>query len=305
MASKLSPLRLRPALRSFQCSYRPPIRTFTAAPRLHSESLFVHRDSPENNPSIPFKFTAQNERLIKEILARYPSQYKKAAVMPLLDLGQRQHGFTSISVMNEVGRILEMPPMRVYEVATFYTMYNRTPVGRFHVQCCTTTPCMLRDSDSIMKAIQDHLGIHHGETTMDGLFTFTEVECLGACANAPMVQINDDYYEDLTYETTVSLLKALQNAAEKTGASGGAAGLPGEAGKGSVTGDDRNVKSGNEINKQGREYVAEGVKLPTPGPLSGRASCEPAAGLTTLTTLDGYDFKSLLRKDDAIPAMKE
>jgi NADH dehydrogenase (ubiquinone) flavoprotein 2 len=97
-----------------------------------------HRNTPDNNPSIPFKFTAQNEKIIEEILARYPVQYKKAAVMPLLDLGQRQHGFTSISVMNEVARLLEMPPMRVYEVATFYTMYNRTPVGRFHVQCCTT-----------------------------------------------------------------------------------------------------------------------------------------------------------------------
>lgn len=100
--------------------------------------LAQHRDSPENNPSIPFKFTAQNEELIKEIVSRYPSNYKKAAVMPLLDLGQRQHGFCSISVMNEVARLLEMPPMRVYEVATFYTMYNRTPVGKYHVQVCTT-----------------------------------------------------------------------------------------------------------------------------------------------------------------------
>jgi NADH dehydrogenase (ubiquinone) flavoprotein 2 len=111
-------------------------------PQLHLASLLTapsqHRDSPENNPSIPFKFNAQNEKLIQEVLARYPSQYKKAAVMPLLDLGQRQHGFTSISVMNEVARLLEMPPMRVYEVATFYTMYNRNPVGKFHIQCCTT-----------------------------------------------------------------------------------------------------------------------------------------------------------------------
>lgn len=97
-----------------------------------------HRNTPENNPSIPFSFSATNEKLIEEILSRYPPQYKKAAVMPLLDLGQRQHGFTSISVMNEVARLLEMPPMRVYEVATFYTMYNRSPVGRWHVQCCTT-----------------------------------------------------------------------------------------------------------------------------------------------------------------------
>lgn len=97
-----------------------------------------HRDTEYNNLSIPFEFNATNKELIKEVISRYPSQYKKAAVMPLLDLGQRQHGFTSISVMNEVARILEMPPMRVYEVATFYTMYNRDPVGRFHVQCCGT-----------------------------------------------------------------------------------------------------------------------------------------------------------------------
>lgn len=97
-----------------------------------------HRDTPGNNPSIPFKFNAINEKLIAEILKRYPSQYKKAAVMPLLDLGQRQHGFTSISVMNEVARRLEMPPMRVYEVATFYTMYNREPIGKYHLQVCTT-----------------------------------------------------------------------------------------------------------------------------------------------------------------------
>lgn len=97
-----------------------------------------HRNTPDNNPDIPFKFNAQNEKLIAEILKRYPAQYKKAAVMPLLDLGQRQHGFTSISVMNEVARLLEMPPMRVYEVASFYTMYNRTPVGKFFVQACTT-----------------------------------------------------------------------------------------------------------------------------------------------------------------------
>jgi NADH dehydrogenase (ubiquinone) flavoprotein 2 len=176
-----------------------------------SDALQVHRDSPENNARIPFKFTEQNNKLIEEILERYPPQYKKAAVMPLLDLGQRQHGFTSLSVMNEVARLLEMPPMRVYEVATFYTMYNRTPVGKWHLQACTTTPCQLGGcgSDAIIKAIEGHLGIKPGQTTKDGLFTFVEVECLGACVNAPMVQINDDYYEDLTPESTVTLLKAL------------------------------------------------------------------------------------------------
>lgn len=109
-----------------------------------------HRDSPENNLKIPFKFNEANEKLMQEVLSRYPSQYKKAAVMPLLDLGQRQHGFTSISVMNEVARILEMPPMRVYEVATFYTMYNRDPVGKYHVQCCTTVS---RETREVVKVL--------------------------------------------------------------------------------------------------------------------------------------------------------
>ncbi|KAI5926985.1 thioredoxin-like [2Fe-2S] ferredoxin-domain-containing protein [Camillea tinctor] len=170
--------------------------------------------------------------------------------MPILDLGQRQHGFTSISVMNEVARLLEMPPMRVYEVASFYTMYNRTPVGKFFVQACTTTPCQLGGcgSDVIVKAIKEHLGIKQGETTADGLFTFIEVECLGACVNAPMVQINDDYYEDLTPETTKQLLTALKESAIATGAG------------------------------------ASKIQVPRPGPLSGRQTCENSNGPTSLTS---------------------
>ncbi|KAK3061445.1 NADH:ubiquinone oxidoreductase 24, partial [Coniosporium uncinatum] len=164
MASTFRCLRWQTASRALRAAQAPRLlqrRTIASTARLQTDAIFVHRDSPENNLNIPFKFSPQNEKLIEEILSRYPSQYKKAAVMPLLDLGQRQHGFTAISVMNEVARLLEMPPMRVYEVATFYTMYNRDPVGRYHVQCCTTTPCMLRDSDSIMKAIEEQLGIHH------------------------------------------------------------------------------------------------------------------------------------------------
>ena len=206
--------------------------------------------------------------------------------MPLLDLAQRQLGWTSISVMNEVARLLEMPPMRVYEVATFYTMYNRSPVGRFHVQACTTTPCQLGGcgSDVIMKAIEEHLGIHPGQTTEDRLFTFSEVECLGACVNAPMIQINDDYYEDLTPESTVTLLKALQASAEATGAAGGTAGIAGESdrGMGSRDGTARGQKSGQVEQAASRGYAAKGVKIPSPGPFSGRKTCEPAQGLTSL-----------------------
>ncbi|XP_063088037.1 NADH dehydrogenase [ubiquinone] flavoprotein 2, mitochondrial isoform X3 [Cavia porcellus] len=161
-------------------------------------ALFVHRDTPENNPDTPFDFTPEN--------------YK-------------------------VAEVLQVPPMRVYEVATFYTMYNRKPVGKYHIQVCTTTPCMLRDSDSILEAIQKKLGIKVGETTPDKLFTLIEVECLGACVNAPMVQINDNYYEDLTPKDIEEIIDEL--------------------------------KAG---------------KIPKPGPRSGRFCCEPAGGLTSLTT---------------------
>ena len=141
------------------------------------------------------------------------------------------------------------------------------------------TPCMLCNSDSVMQACEDTLGIHHGQTTKDGLFTMTEVECLGACANAPMVQINDDFYEDLTYETTTSLLKALKQAAEATGAQPGAPGLAGGAANA-----DMGAAGEKAIKEQGRSYQAGGVKVPSPGPLSGRQSCEPAGGLTCLTS---------------------
>lgn len=145
-----------------------------------------------------------------------PPQYKKAAVMPLLDLGQRQNGFCSISVMNYIGKFLEMPPMRVYEVATFYTMYNRNPIGKYHLQVCGTTPCQLCGSDSIMETIESKLDIKPGQTSKDGLFTLSEVECLGACINGPMMAINDDYYEDLTTSGMNDILTKLQNGEKVT-----------------------------------------------------------------------------------------
>lgn len=147
-----------------------------------------HRDSAHNNASIPFSWSAENQKEIEKIVAKYPPQYKKAAVMPVLDLAQRQNGgWVSLSAMNEVARTLEMPPMRVYEVASFYTMYNREPVGTYFVQLCTTTPCVLGGcgSDKILEAIEKHLGVKAGQSTKDKKFTFIEVECLGACSNAP------------------------------------------------------------------------------------------------------------------------
>lgn len=147
-----------------------------------------------------------------------------------------------------------------------------------------------------MKAIEEQLGIHHGETTEDKLFTFTEVECLGACVNAPMVQINDDYFEDLTPETTKSLLVALKDAAEKTGAGGLAPGLPGVSGQEEASG---KGGEGAQIPEQGRGYAAQGVKMPAPGPFSGRQTCEPSHGLTSLKDVKEFDPK-LMRTDGAL-----
>ncbi|PAV61797.1 hypothetical protein WR25_22408 [Diploscapter pachys] len=151
--------------------------------------LMVHRDSEANNLNVKFKFTPENEKRIEAIISIYPDGHKAAALIPVLDLAQRQHGWLPISAMHEVARILEVPRMRAYEVATFYTMFNRQPVGKYFLQVCATTPCMLRGAETITQAIEKKLGIHVGETTKDGLFTLAEVECLGACVNAPMVQV--------------------------------------------------------------------------------------------------------------------
>ena len=158
-----------------------------------------------------FKFSKENMAKIEDILKKYPSNQKQSAVMPLLDLAQRQHGgWIPEAAMEEIGRVLDMPRLKVFEVATFYTMYNLTPVGEYLLQFCTTTPCWLCGSGDIVKAAEEHLGAKIGETTKDGKFTLVEVECLGACVNAPMVQVNDDYYEDLTPELIVTLLKDLK-----------------------------------------------------------------------------------------------
>ncbi|KAJ5234759.1 uncharacterized protein N7469_003927 [Penicillium citrinum] len=217
MASKLFPVsRATRALRQLPPSYR----SFSAAPQRCSDVLHVHRNKPTNNPSLPFAFSDQNLKLADEILKRYPPQYKKAAVMPLLDLGQRQHGYTSISVMNEVARMLEMPPHAC--------LRDPLPTRRLRQR---------RHRQGYQRAPRHH----PGHTTEDGLFTYIEVECLGACVNAPMVQINDDYYEDLTPESIKTLLTALKESATTTG-----------------------------------------TKVPAPGPLSGRDTCENSAGLTNL-----------------------
>lgn len=162
-----------------------------------------------------FQWTDENREKRNAIFARYPAGREQSASIPLLDLAQRQvgaetntQGWLPIPVIEFVAREIGVPYIRVLEVATFYTMFNLAPVGRFHVQVCGTTPCMLRGSDDVMAACKNK-GLIKGKTTPDGLFTLTEVECMGNCASAPMVQINDDNYEDLDYDRTVAILDAL------------------------------------------------------------------------------------------------
>ncbi len=167
-----------------------------------------------------FAWTEENARKAAWAIAKYPAGRQQSAVIPLLDLAQRQvgamtgtQGWLPIPVQEFVGRQLGMAPIRVLEVATFYTMFNLVPVGKYHVQVCGTTPCLLRGSDDIIRACKSK-GLTKGATSADGMFTLSEVECLGACANAPMVQINDDNFEDLTEEKMGEILDAL--AAGKT-----------------------------------------------------------------------------------------
>jgi NADH-quinone oxidoreductase subunit E len=163
-----------------------------------------------------FAFTPENDEQAKTIIARYPPGRQQSAILPLLDMAQRQvgaetgtQGWLPVPVVEYVAKYLDMPFIRALEVSTFYTMFNQVPVGRYHVQVCGTTPCMLRGSEDLFDACYAK-GLKKGGTSDDGLFTLAEVECLGACANAPMVQINDDNYEDLTFETMTAILEALQ-----------------------------------------------------------------------------------------------
>jgi NADH-quinone oxidoreductase subunit E len=163
-----------------------------------------------------FVFDEIAEADVAAAIARYPAGKQASAVMPLLDIAQRQlarqtgSAWVPRAAMDEIARRLGMAAIRVYEVATFYLMYNTKPVGKFHLQACTTTPCWLRGSDDVVAACKRVAGItSFGETSADGLFTLTEVECMGNCASAPMFQINDDNYEDLTADSAAHILDEL------------------------------------------------------------------------------------------------
>lgn len=166
----------------------------------------IAKNQPES-----FKFTIENEKAIKRIVAKYPKGRQASAVMPLLDLAQRQHyNWIPMKAIELIAKKLDMAEIRVLEVATFYTMFNLKPVGKYFLQACTTTPCWLRGSDEMMRCIKDRYGITSGESSDCGRFSLLEVECLGACVNAPVLQVNDDFYEDLDYATTAALLDSLE-----------------------------------------------------------------------------------------------
>ena len=157
-----------------------------------------------------FFFTPENLAEAKKIVAKYPAGKQASAILPLLDLAQRQNGnWLPRAAIAYVAEMLEMPAIKAFEVATFYTMFNLEPVGKYLIQLCRTTPCWLAGGDAIAQACEVRLGIKAGETTPDGMFTIKEVECLGACVYAPVMQINDDYYEELTPDSVVAIIDAL------------------------------------------------------------------------------------------------
>jgi NADH dehydrogenase (ubiquinone) flavoprotein 2 len=174
-----------------------------------SGGVAQHRDTPDNTVDTYFDFTEENYKKVEKILGKYPTTFKQAGVIPLLDLAQRQHGgWLPVAAMDKVAKIVGVTPIRVYEVATFYTMFNREKRGKYFIQLCGTTPCMVCGSEDIKNTIMKHLDIEDGGTSKDGMFSLLEVECLGACANAPMIQLNDDYYECLTPDSMIALLEA-------------------------------------------------------------------------------------------------
>ena len=167
----------------------------------------VHGKQPKE-----FKFSTENLKKVEEILKRYPDKNKKSAVMPLLYLAQRQNeNWIPLAAMKYIANFLAMPYISVYEVATFYSMYNLAPVGKNFIQVCTTTPCLIRGADKIVKLCKEKISPNENEVSEKSNSSWMEVECLGACVSAPMIQINDDYYEDLDEKSTNEILESLIN----------------------------------------------------------------------------------------------
>ena len=167
----------------------------------------VHDVQPEK-----FEFSKENLLIINNILKKYPSTNKKSAVMPLLYIAQKQNNnWIPLAALKYIGKFLEMPYISVYEIATFYTMYNLAPVGKYHIQICTTTPCMIRGAYDLVDILKNKINENQNELSKKASCSWTEVECLGACINAPMMQINDDYYEDLNVSDVEKIIEKIMN----------------------------------------------------------------------------------------------
>jgi len=165
----------------------------------------IHDQQPET-----FKFTEQNLSAAEKVLKKYPENRKKSAVMPFLYLAQRQNeNWIPLTAMKYIAKYLEMPYIKVYEVATFYTMYNLAPVGKYFIQVCTTSPCLIRGADKVVNICKKKISEEENTLSKNKLCSWLEVECLGACVNAPMMQINDDYYEDLDEKNTIEIIDSL------------------------------------------------------------------------------------------------
>ncbi|MBX9976705.1 MAG: NADH-quinone oxidoreductase subunit NuoE [Alphaproteobacteria bacterium] len=154
-----------------------------------------------------FTFTNAHKKLIEEHMAKYPSDKRQSALLPVLDIAQRQNGgWLSMDALTAVADVVGISVLKAHEVASFYTMYHLKPVGKYHIQVCGTTPCWLRGAEGVRDVCTKHLKIGMKEVTKDGLFSIEEVECLGACVNAPVVQINDNYFEDLDEASVIALI---------------------------------------------------------------------------------------------------
>ncbi|MFL6691226.1 MAG: NADH-quinone oxidoreductase subunit NuoE [Alphaproteobacteria bacterium] len=172
--------------------------------------MSFRRLAPAEQQPATFTFSDENKKLVDQWITKYPPGRQRSAVIAALWIGQEQEGWVTKPMIEEVAGILGMAVMRVLEVATFYTMFNLVPVGQYLVQVCTTTPCWLRGSDDVVAACKKHIAPHPGVISADGKFSWMEVECLGACVNAPVLQIGKDYYEDLGGRATERILEALR-----------------------------------------------------------------------------------------------
>jgi NADH-quinone oxidoreductase E subunit len=172
------------------------------------------KEQPEN-----FELSPSSLEAAKSIVVKYPKDKQQSAVMALLYIAQKQNSnWIPLAAMKYIGKFLDMPYIKVYEVATFYSMYNLAPVGKYFIQVCTTTPCMLRGAYKLVEACKERISENENELSKDQSCSWMEVECLGACVNAPMLQINDDYYEDLDKDKTIKILdKILSGEAPKPG----------------------------------------------------------------------------------------